>query len=87
MKRRERWRPVLDTEVKRWSDKSYDQLRAELLDIRDYEVEFASKLYQVEVELVENTKEYVHVIIAVDDGSLPWSIWTLTADFIQRRSS
>ena len=80
-------RPVLDAEVKRWSEKSYDQLRSASSDMQDYEVEFASKLYQVEVELLENTEEYVHVMVAVDDGSLPWSIWPLTHSFIQRRSS
>jgi hypothetical protein len=86
MKRRERWRAVLDVEVARWSEKSYDQLRAELADTQDYEVEFYSKPCQVEVELLENTEEYVHVDVRIDDGSLPWSIFPANADFIRRRS-
>ena len=85
MKRREKWRPVLDQEINRWSQKSYDELRAELSDIHNYEIEFESKAYQVEVELLENTPDYVHVDVRVDDGSLPWSIAPLGADFIQKR--
>ena len=77
---------MLDAQVKRWSEKSYNQLRIELSDIQRYEVESASKLYQVEIQLIENTEEYVHVLIGVDDGSLPWSIFPATADFIRRRS-
>jgi hypothetical protein len=87
MKRRERWRAVLDAELGRWSHKSYDQLRTELAEMQDYAVQFAAKLYQVEVQLVENTDDYVHVAIGVDDGSLRWSIWPVGADFIRKRSA
>jgi hypothetical protein len=85
MKRRDQWRAVLDTEVKRWSEKSYDQLRVELSDIQNYEVEFASKPHQVEVELLENTGEYVHVDVRVDDGTLPWSICPVGSSFVRKR--
>jgi len=85
MKRRNGWRPVLDQEINRWSQKSYDELRAELSDIQNYQIEFESKAYQVEVELLENTPDYVHVDVRVDDGSLPWSIAPLSADFVQKR--
>ena len=46
------------------------------------EVEFESKRYQVEVELLENTEKCLHVIVAVDDGSLPGSVSPLTHSFI-----
>ena len=84
MKRRERWHNVLQTEVARWSSKSCDQLRAELKDSKQYEVEFESVIHQVEVELLENTAAYVHVSVAVDDGTLPASICPASTSFIRR---
>ena len=30
-----------------------------------YEVEFDSKKYQVEIEILENIEQYVHVMVAV----------------------
>lgn len=50
-----------------------------------YEVGFESKKYEVEVELLENTDEYVHVMVAVEDGSLPASISPLTHGFIHKK--
>lgn len=86
MSRREEWRKVLDSEVKRWSAMSWDQLVSELPDVRAYEVELDSKHYQVEVDLLENTEKYVHVMVAVDDGSLPASISPLTHSFVCQKS-
>ncbi len=87
MKRRETWRPVLDAEVKRWSAKNYDELIAELRELQAYEVVFESKHYQVEVDLLERKKdEYLHVVVCVDDGSLPASITPLCQSFICRKS-
>ena len=40
-----------------------------------------SKKYQVEVELLQDTDTYVHVMVAVDDGLLPASISPVTATF------
>jgi len=42
--------------------------------MRDYQIEVSSKVYQFEVEMLENTGEYIQVMIAVDDGSLPASL-------------
>lgn len=84
MKRRERWHKVLQAEVARWSSKTCDQLRAELKDSKEYEVEFESVIHQVEVELLENTAAYVHVSVAVDDGTLPASICPASTSFIRR---
>lgn len=75
MKRRDKWRTVLDAEIQRWSAKSCDELCAELKDGAEYEVQFESVTHQVEIEIVEDTAAYVHVSIAVDDGSLPASIF------------
>ena len=83
MARRDEWRKVLDSEVNRWSAMSCNQLVSELHDLQTYEIEFDSKKYQVEVEILENTEQYLHVMVAVDDGSLPASIRPLTGTFIR----
>ncbi len=83
MTRREQWRRVLDIEVQRWSAMTPEQLAATLVDKEQvYEVELDSKMYQVEVEILENTEEYFHVMVAVDDGSLPASMMPETQSFI-----
>lgn len=85
VKRREQWRPVLDAELKRWSAKSSEQLLAELGDVQAYEIEFENKGYQVEVEILENTEKYLHVIVAVDDGSLSGAMRPLSESFIREK--
>jgi hypothetical protein len=82
MRHQEAWRPVLDAEVRRWSAKSFEDLVAQLPGAQVYEVEFEGKKYQVEVEILENTEKYVHVMVAVDDASLPASIRPLSASFL-----
>ena len=86
MSRRAEWRKVLDSEVERWSGLSCAQLVSELRELQAYEVEFDSKNYQVEVELLENTERYVHVIVAVDDGSLPASVFPVSDSFILQKA-
>ena len=86
MNRRERWQAVLDAETKRWSDKSYEELLSTLSEIQVYEVEFDSRMHQVEVELLENQPDYLHVLISVDDGALPASLRPAAASFIRRRA-
>ena len=75
----------MDAEVQRWSAKSSAQLIAELEDVQAYEIEFENKMYQVEVDLLENTEKYVHVGVAVDDGSLPGAIRPLSTSFIREK--
>jgi hypothetical protein len=87
MNRRERWKAVLDAEIERWSDKSYEELLSVLSEVQVYEVEFDSRPHQVEVELLENRPDYLHVSISVDDGALPASIRPATASFIRRKFS
>jgi hypothetical protein len=79
---REKWRPILDAELRRWNTKSREQLLAELREVRAYETEFDGRTYQVEVEILENTERYVHVMVAVDDGTLPSSVRPLSASFM-----
>ena len=79
MSRRAEWQNVLDAETKRWPAMSCSQLIAALRDTVAYEVGFESKHYNVEVELLEDTDTYIHVLVAVDDGSLPASFSPLTS--------
>lgn len=85
MTRRQNWQKVLDREVQRWSALPCDRLLSELSEIKVYEVEDESKAYQVEVEILENTATYVHVLVSVDDGSLPASIRPESHSFICRK--
>jgi hypothetical protein len=80
--RRHEWKPVLETEVKKWSALSLAQVMSKLPESECYEVEFEFKKYQVEVELLEDTDQYIHVGVAVDDGSLPASFRPVTSSFI-----
>lgn len=79
------WQSILDAEVKRWSALSCEQLVSQLRELQSYEVERDSKAYQVEVELLENTETYVHVMVGIDDGRLPASMWPLTESFIRQK--
>jgi len=82
MTRREQWRKVLDIEVQRWSAMTPEQLASALDKEQVYEVKLGSKRYQVEVEVLESTDECFHVMLAVDDGSLPASMMPETHSFI-----
>jgi hypothetical protein len=61
------------------------RLLTELHDLQAYEVELDSRKYQVEVEILENTEKYIHVVVAVDDGTLPASISPATATFTSQK--
>ena len=87
MSRRGDWRVVLDAEVQRWSALSFEQLVSELRDLVVYEVDAASKKYQVEVQILEKTGDYAMVMVAVDDGSLPASLSPSTQTFICRKTT
>ena len=82
MTRREQWRKVLDIEVQRWSAMTPEQLASALDKEQVYEVTLGSKRYQVEVEVLESTDECFHVMLAVDDGSLPASMMPETHSFV-----
>jgi hypothetical protein len=59
---------------------SSERLIAELHDVQAYEIGAESKRYQVEVQLLEDTDTYVHVLVAVDDGGLLTSIVAFDAE-------
>ncbi len=85
--RREQWRPVLEAEVKRWSAMSWVEILAEAPGADCYQVEFKGKTIQVEVQVLENTKDYIHIAVAVDDGCIPASFHPLSESFIVRKGS
>lgn len=84
--RREEWKKVLDSEVERWTAKSIEQLLSELRWVQAYEVDSDSKMYNVEVELLEDNSEYVHVMVSVNNGSLPASILSSSRSFIRTKT-
>jgi hypothetical protein len=84
--RREEWKKVLDSELERWTAKSIEELLLELREVEAYQVDFDSKRYNVEVQLLENTNEYIHVLVDVDDGSLPASFSPLGQTFIRNKT-
>jgi hypothetical protein len=85
MTRRERGQKIIQTELDRWSSMSCDDVLSELRNRDVYEVVDESKRYQVEVVLLEDTSEYLHIMIAVDDGSLPASIHPEAKSFLCRK--
>ena len=60
----------LDDEVSIWCQKDFGALLGELKTVVAYERERGASKYQVEVELLERKSEYVHVMVAVDDGGI-----------------
>ena len=83
--RREKIQSVLDRELERWSQKSCEELVAALKDVQAYEVELDAVRYQIEVELLENTDCYIHVMVAVDDGGFRTATRPANRTFIRRR--
>lgn len=86
MSRRAQCQKILDSEVQSWSSLPWEQLAARLRDVQSYQVELDSSAYQVEVELLKNTPTYLHVMVAVDDGSLPHSMAPLTGSFVVHKA-
>ena len=86
MDRREEMDRVLSAESERWSSMSAEQLIAELRESQNYQITVGSQVYQFEVELLENTDAYVHVMVAVDDGRLRYAIFPLTRTFIREKA-
>jgi hypothetical protein len=64
--KREELRPYLEREVEKWSAKSYESLREELKagngNYADCE---SQKEYHLEVDLLEDRDDYVHVSVGV----------------------
>lgn len=87
MRNREKFRQILQDEMRIWSAKPLAQLIADLKEIQNYQVEADSVVYQVEVNLLENTEQYLRVGIGIDDGHLPSSIFPVFDSFMLRKAA
>jgi hypothetical protein len=85
--RRALWRRALEAEVDKWEAKSVEELIQELAEVQAYQIEFESREMQAEVEILEDTPQYLHVYVAVDDGVLPLAIRPQATTFIRRKTS
>jgi hypothetical protein len=79
---REGCRPVLEAQVRRWSQIPWEQLPGLLQDSQAYEVTFGTKKYQVEVALLDDTDAHIHFSVAVDDGVLPRAMLPLSQSVV-----
>ena len=85
MKRKD-LRPYLNKEVGIWSSKSYNGLRHDLNESACYDAKSDSFQYHVDVELLENCEEYVHVMVSVwSEHSGLSSFVPLCSDFLVYR--
>ena len=75
----------MSAEIEAWTQKPYAQIVEELAEGIAYQREDPES-HQFEVELLENTPEYVNVVISVDDGSFWRSFSPVTRTFIVYRS-
>ena len=69
MERRQLTR-CLESELDEWTRIPFADLRNRLKNVCAYERGAAPNQYQVEVQLLESTPEYLHVSIGVDSGLL-----------------
>ena len=78
------WRALFNDELATWKAKSYADLRAVLSGgcCVCYDREESGGLYQVEVQLLENRPDYVHVMFEVC-GPRGWLAPTLSTSFIR----
>jgi hypothetical protein len=83
--KREELRPYLEREVERWSAKSYAELRVELQE-GCYADARPDSEYHVEVDLLEDRQEYVHVMVSVCSPKAGWSCYhPLSTSFLVYR--
>ena len=76
---------VLAAEIDAWSRKPLSQLEESLQEPHSYECPFEGQRFQVEVQLLEVEKPYVHVGVAVDNGSLWRTVKPVASSFIVYR--
>jgi hypothetical protein len=84
--RRSDCQPALTQEVDRWSKMPWKKVVCALQDTHVYQVDFGANHYQVEVQLLENTERYVHVSVAIEDGSFLMSVFPLSSSFVTQKN-
>jgi len=70
--KREELQRYLEREIEKWSAKSYETLREELRDGNYTDCEPEAE-YHLEVDLLENRDDYVHISIGVCSEKVRWS--------------
>ena len=69
MRKREKLRDILVAEISRWSAMPYDELISQLQSECVYQVESESTQFHLDVQVLENTDEYVHVMVGIHDST------------------
>jgi hypothetical protein len=87
MRKRDKLREILAAEISRWSAMPYDELILQLQGECVYQVESESTQFHLDVQVLENTDEYVHVMVGIHDGSFWGFISPLSDSFITRKHS
>jgi hypothetical protein len=83
--KREDLRVFLEREVARWSAESYEALRTKLKD-GPYASCDPFPGYHLEVDLIEDRDEYVHVLVGICSEKARWScFFPLSASFLVYR--
>jgi len=78
-------RSLLDAEISGLSRKPYATLVEELSDVVAYERGEGSGYHQFEIQMIEHERDYVHVIVSIDDGSILKSMSPISRGFIVHR--
>jgi hypothetical protein len=73
MAAREEWRPVLEAQVRRWSQIPWEQVVSLLRETQAYEATLDTKKFRVAVDLLEENDASIQLSVAVDDGALTYS--------------
>ena len=72
---------LLAVEAERWSKKSYLLLERELQDVVSYARGQDEDFHQFEVQMLDHDREFVHVVISVDDGRFRRTFQPLSEGF------
>jgi hypothetical protein len=87
MATREEWRPVLEAQVRRWSQIPWEQLVGLLRESQAYEATLDTKKYRIAVELLEEKDASIQFSVAVDDGALTYSALPLCRSVVLSKTT
>jgi len=73
---------ILRREIDKYASKSYKEL-TEISESIVYQGNEEGEFFQVEILLLENKMDYVHVGVSVDDGSfIRTTFWPVSSSFL-----
>lgn len=76
---------ALEHEVEDWRAMPFDELRSRPVRPHSYFAEMGDGKLQVEVQLLENLDDRLHVMVSVDDSSLFRAMFPVSASFLVHR--